>query len=314
MLKCEINNTCEGNGIIERIEGNGWDIDADHIELNGINAHIVEELECRCIFLDGPAVEDLFKNLSDLLKENGKLRKENTGLRNYIDEMKKSDESVNCCANDVLITETLHLRQIVEEQDERIKRLEKDLKEKEAVIKDLQFDRDHYIESCKILKRSIEEKNNYINKLDKYLGDKNAEIDELNDKLKKYDNTQISLIENVIFLESALTIAGKMSDILNFIREAGSSNSGFAVKTFPHFIPDYDITVSVSRKEETNVENNKPGKYDITKEMVRWLDEEIKNNTDYATKIFNKESKENIFSITFCKVPVESEVVTNEQD
>lgn len=47
---------------------------------------------------------------------------------------------------------------------------------------------------------------------------------------------------------------------------------------------------------------------DAAKEVLGWIDGEMKNNTDYATKIFNKEDAENIFSITFCKVPVKSEV------
>lgn len=46
---------------------------------------------------------------------------------------------------------------------------------------------------------------------------------------------------------------------------------------------------------------------DAAKEILAWIDGEMKNNTDYATKIFNKEDAENIFSITFCKVPVKSE-------
>ena len=245
MLKVVSINRREGTGIIERIEGNGWDIDAEHIELNGINAQIINDPENRFITLNGPAVDDLFKSLRDLLKENGKLRmdiddmkKENTGLRNYIDEMEKGNEPANYCINDVLATEALHLRQIVEEQDKGIKRLKNDLKGKDASIKALQFDKDHYEESCKILKRSIEEKNNHINMIDKLLGDKDAEIDELNDKLKKCN---------------------------------------------------------------------------ITKEIIGWLRGIIENKTDYATKIFNKESKENIFSITFCKVPVEPEGVANEQ-
>lgn len=296
MLKCEIINTCEGNGIIERIEGNGWDIDADHIELNGINAHIVEELECRCIFLDGPAVEDLFKNLSDLLKENGKLRtevnnmkKENTGLRNYIDEMKKSDESVNYCANDVLAIETLHLRQIIEEQDKGINRLKKDLKEKEAIIK---------------------EKKDRIKTLNREVRDKDIEIERLNNSLSNY----YELYEKCRVLENKLKLADKWNPIKDFIREKTGDDVIFAIKSFPHFIPDYVINVSVSKQEYDDIEIDKHEKYDSTKEIIRWLDGEIKNNTDYATKIFNKENKENIFSITFCKVPVEPEVVTNEQD
>lgn len=52
---------------------------------------------------------------------------------------------------------------------------------------------------------------------------------------------------------------------------------------------------------------------DIAKEMLKWLDRELKNGTDYATKIFNKEDVENIFSITFCKVPVKSEEGKNDE-
>lgn len=197
MIKHVSINRFEGTGIIERIEGNGWDI-----ELNGVNARIIEDLESRSISLNGPAVEDLFKSLRDLLKENG------------------------------------GLRETIEGQDACINRLEHNLKEKNAVIKDLQFYRENYEERCKILDEAVKEKNKHIKTLQKELKDKDAEVDEFNNKLEKYDST---------------------------------------------------------------------------KEIIKWLYGEIKNNTDYATKIFDKESKKNVFSITFCKVPVEPEVVTNEQ-
>lgn len=289
MLKHVSINRFEGNGIIERIEGNGWDIDTECIEMNGVNAKIIDGPENRIISLNGPAVEDLFKRLRDLLKDNGKLSHD-------INEMKKGDKALNYCANDALATETLHLRR-------SIKELEKDLKEKEAAIRDLQFDRDHYKESCEILDEAVKRKNERINTLEKILGDKDSEIEELNDELnKKWD-----------FLENRLTVADKLNPILSFISGAAFDNVNFAVKTLTYFMPDYDVTVSVSRKEDKDVEIDKPEKYEGTKEILGWLREMIDNNTDYATKIFNKESKENIFSITFCRVPVEPEVVTNEQ-
>lgn len=281
MIKHVSINRFEGNSIIERIEGNGWDIDANRIELNGINAQIIDDPENRIISLNGPAVEDLFKSLRDLLKENSKLRMD-------IDDMDKGDESVNYCTNDVLATETLYLNKTIEEKEDRIKKLEKDLKEKEDVI---------------------EEKKARIRTLNKELLGKNIEIDALNNSLSNY----YKLSEKCSILENKLTVTDKLNPILNFVSEAAGDNVNFAIKTFLYFTPDYDVTVSVSRKEEKDIEINKPGKYDITKEITRWLDGEIKNKTDYATKIFNKESKENIFSITFCKVPVEPEGVANEQ-
>jgi chromosome segregation ATPase len=243
MLKHVSINRFEGTGIIERIEGNGWDIDADSIELNGVNARINECLENRTISLNGPAVEDLFKSLQDLLKENGRLRENiemkkaririlnkelldknfkidvlNNSLSNYYELSEKcsilenSDSSVNYCTNDVLATETLYLRQTIEEQDECIRHLENGLKEKDIAIKVLQLDKDRYKERCEILERSIEEKNDHINMLDKLLGEWNP--------------------------------------IKDFIRETTGDDIDFAVKTFLHFIPDYEVTVSVSRQED----------------------------------------------------------------
>lgn len=311
MIKVVSINRCEGTGIIERIEGNGWDIDADSIELNGVNARINENLENRTISLNGPAVEDLFKNLRDLVKENGELRKD-------IDKMKKDNEVVNYCANDVLTTETLYLRQIIEklkeelrDKDAEIDELNTNLKNHENTQKLIIQRNNELIEKCDFLDKrlkdkdgTIEGKKARIRMLKKELKDKDAEIDELNDELnKKWD-----------FLENRLTVADKLNPILSFISEAAYDNVNFAIKTLTYFIPDYDVTVSVSRKEEKDVEINKPEKYDDMIEIIGWLRGIIENKTDYATKIFNKESKENIFSITFCKVPIEPEVVTNEQD
>lgn len=229
MIKQVSINRFEGNGIIEKIEGNGWDIDAERIELNGINARIIENLENRIVSLDGPAVEDLFKSLRDLLKENS------------------------------------GLRETIEEQDACINRLEHSLKERGAVIKVLQFDKDHYKESCEILERSIEEKKDHINMLDKLLGDKDAEIDRLNDKLEKYTIKEISsiirhncelvekcdeLTDKCRVLENELKLADKWNPIKDFIHEATGEDFDFAVKTFLNFIPDYEVTVSVSRQED----------------------------------------------------------------
>ena len=59
---------------------------------------------------------------------------------------------------------------------------------------------------------------------------------------------------------------------------------------------------------DTDITRMYPCTYsDAAKEILGWIDGEMKNNTDYATKIFNKEDVGNIFSITFCKVPVKSE-------
>lgn len=245
---------------IEKIEGNGWDIDADHIKLNGVNAHVVGEPECRCIFLDGPAVEDLFKNLRDLLKENSKLIEdiddmqiENYELRGYVNDTEKNNEAVNYCTTDVLTTETLYLRQTIKKQDEYIRKLKNDLIEKESVIRDLRFYKDNYKERCKILERSIEEKENRINMLDKLLGDKDAEIDEL----KKYDNTQKliiqrnnELIEKRDLLENKLKLADKWNPIKDFIREITGEDVDYATITVSHLMPGYYVTVSVSKQED----------------------------------------------------------------
>jgi predicted RNase H-like nuclease (RuvC/YqgF family) len=104
------------------------------------------------------------------------------------------------------------LRQTIEEQDECIRHLENGLKEKDNAIKVLQLDKDRYKERCEILKRSIEEKEDHINMLDKLLGEWNP--------------------------------------IKDFICETTGDDIDFAVKTFLHFIPDYEFTVSVSRQED----------------------------------------------------------------
>lgn len=263
MIKHVSINRFEGNGIIERIEGNGWDIDVNHIEMNGINAHIIDNPENRIISLNGPAVEDLFKSLRDLLKENGKLR-ENIEMKKarirmlnnkLLDKNIKIDVLNNSLSNYYELSEKCS---ILEKQDEHIKTLEKSLIEKEAVIRALQFDKDHYKESCKILERSIEEKNDHINMLDKLLSDRNVEIDELKNKLKKYDYTQIpsiirhnnELVDKCNFFDSVLPLAVKMNPILNFIKETRDNNIDYAKKTLSHFMPGYNVTVSVSRQED----------------------------------------------------------------
>lgn len=59
---------------------------------------------------------------------------------------------------------------------------------------------------------------------------------------------------------------------------------------------------------DTDITRMVPCTYsDAARISFAWIDGEMKNNTDYATKIFNKEDAENIFSISFCKVPVKSE-------
>lgn len=274
MLKVVGINRFEGKGIIERIEGNGWDIDAERIELNGINARLIEDLENRIISLNGPAVEDLFKSLRDLLKENGKLKMDIAKLNDKL-ERYDSAQTITSRQNTNLI--------------KKCDSLEKDLKEKEAII---------------------EEKKDRIKALNREVRDNGLEIERLNNSLSNY----YELYEKYHVLENKLTVADKLNPILDFISGASYDTVNFAIQTFLYFIPDYDVTVSVSRKEEKDVEIDKSEKYDGTKEILGWLRSMMENNTDYATKIFNKESKENIFSITFCKVPVEPEVVTNEQD
>lgn len=168
MIKQVSINRFEGNGIIERIEGNGWDIDAYRIELNGINARIDEGLENRIISLNGPAVEDLFKNLRDLLKENS------------------------------------GLRETIEEKKDRIKALNREAR------------------------------------------DKVVEIERLNNSLSNY----YELYEKCRVLENKLKLADKWNPIKDFIREATGEDFDFAVKTFLNFIPDYKVTVSVSKQED----------------------------------------------------------------
>lgn len=304
MIKQVSINRFEGNGIVERIEGNGWDIDAECIELNGINARIDEGLENRIISLDGPAVEDLFKSLRDLLKENSGLREtieEQDACINrlehslkerdaVIDDMKinnikNPNESANYCANDVLAIETLHLRQIIEEQDKSIKRLDKErhidccrrldkaIEEKDSYIKTLETklsdankDRDIVIEEkielIKILDQEmrnkdiekdlkgkeaiIEEKNERIKTLNGEVRDKDIEIERLNNSLSNY----YELYEKCRVLENKLKLADKWIPIRDFIHEATGEDFDFAVKTFLNFIPDYEVTVSVSRQED----------------------------------------------------------------
>lgn len=301
MIKHVSINRFEGYGIIERIEGNGWNIDADHIELNDVNARIIEDLENRTISLNGPTVEGLFKSLRDLLKENG-------GLRGYVNDMERS----------------------IEEKDDRVKTLEKKLGDANIEIAKLNDKLEGYdssetisnnqinylMDKCDSLEKDlkekeaiIEEKKARIRMLNNKLLDKNIKIDVLNNSLSNYHE----LSEKCSILENKLTIADKWNPIKDFIRETTGDDANFAIKTFLHLVPDYDVTISVSRKEEKDVEINKPEKRDSTKEILGWLRGMIENNTDYATKIFDKESKENVFSITFCKVPIEPEVVANEQ-
>lgn len=265
MIKHVSINRFEGTGIIERVEGNGWDIDADHIELNGVNARISEDPESRSISLNGPAVEDLFENLREMLKENAKLRKniddmqmESHESKGCINDTEKNNEVVNYCANDILTTETLYLRQVIEKQDEYMRKLKNDLKEKEAVIRDLQFYKDNYEERCEILDEAVKGKNECIKTLNKELKDKDAEIDELKNELK---NTTIrkylsiirhnnELIEKCNFLENKLELADKWNPIKDFIRETTGDNIDYATVTVSHLMPGYYVTVSVSKQED----------------------------------------------------------------
>lgn len=199
MIKQVSINRFEGNGIIERIEGNGWDIDAECIELNGINARIEERLENRIISLDGPAVEDLFKSLRDLLKENS------------------------------------GLRETIEEKNERIKTLNREVRDKDIEIERLNNSLSNYYELYEKY-RVLENK----------VRNKNVEIERLNRKLERYDE----IVDKNVRLENKLKLADKWNPIKDFIREATGEDFDFAVKTFLNFIPDYEVTVSVSKQED----------------------------------------------------------------
>lgn len=65
---------------VETIKGNGWDINAERIELNGINAAFNCEDDYRYISMNGPAVEDIFRCMQELIKENEALTEKNERL------------------------------------------------------------------------------------------------------------------------------------------------------------------------------------------------------------------------------------------
>lgn len=289
MLKVVSINRCDGTDIIERIEGNGWDIDANRIELNGINARVDEGLENRIITLDGPAVEDLFKNLCDLLKENGELRAlldRDTTRKKYQSNLEK-EKNISRELNEEcnkLTEKTEELERKHEKAKEYIKELDKILKDTSQELADCRHNNLVLIEQ----KRELEDNNKQVAKSRDYWHD---------EWIKLHDDKNALITANENISAEIKRLREEISD-LNTINKKLNEKS----KEQTYGIRYYDLREMY------------PCTYsDAAKEILRWIDREMKNGTDYATKIFNKEDVENIFSITFCKVPVEPEVVTNEQ-
>lgn len=108
--------------------------------------------------------------------------------------------------------------------------------------------------------------------------DIDSEQDEHNEKTENYDRLQ-DLYLKEINKQNALRENKSLKEILN------EEKMNAVIKNAIDFQPKSFNKCDTARK----------------------MHEEMTNNTDYATKIFNKEDAENIFSITFCKVPVKSE-------
>lgn len=218
---------------VETIKGNGWDINSERIELNGINATFNYELDCKYISLGGPAVEDIFKYLRDLIKENRELE-ETLDM-----EINKRDGYINC------------------------------------------------------LKRKLDEKTENYNRLqDLYL---------------KEVNKRCALNERICELEEEIDECSYETDIQNHefktLKEM-LNDEKMNEKTINYSMNDAMMTKKVY---DTDITRMYPSTYsDAAKEILGWIDGEMKNGTDYATKTFNKEDEEHTFNICFRKVPAKS--------
>lgn len=276
---------------IEKIKGNGWDVDAEHIELNAINAEFIYELEHRYITVKGPAVKDIFKHLCDLIKknealteENEGLAKENQGLKKFCEEqrenfdakIKKRDERIDC------LTEMLQqeifdgavLRTRLDEKTENHDRLQ-DLYLKE-------------INKNNALKKRIRE----------------LEEEKMDSAVINYCMNDVVATKNVVGFQPK---SFNECDAASKIYEAMTSSPD-EIHARAKGIIDGSPNKKFTSVYDTDITRMFPCTYsDAAKEVLGWIDSEMKNNTDYATKIFNKEDVGNIFSITFCKVPVKSE-------
>lgn len=232
-----------GKGI-EQIRGNGWDIDSERIELNGINATFVDYDDVRLISMRGPAVEDMFKCLCDLIKKNGALTEENERLAKENQELEK----------------------YIDEQEEEFNM---EIKKRDGRV------------DC-------------LNKmLQKEIFDETILRTRLNEKTENHDRLQDLYLKEV----------NKQNELRKRIRELEEEKTNAAVTNYC-----MNDVVMTKKVYDTDITRMFPCTYsDVAKEVLDWIDGEMKNNTDYATKIFNKEDVGNIFSITFCKVPVKSE-------
>lgn len=224
---------------VETIKGNGWDVNSERIELNGINAELICEDDYRCVSMNGPAVEDIFKCLRDLIKENEtltekneRLAKENQKLETYCKELRE------------------YFNAKIERRDERIRELE----EENAKLKAENFNLSQ----------------------DLYLKEINKQFYKTDIQDHKFKSLKEMLNDE------------KMNE-----------------KTINYCMNDVMMTQKVY---DTDITRMYPSTYsDAAKDILNWIDGEMKNDTDYATKIFNKEDVENMFSVTFCKVPAKSE-------
>lgn len=283
---------------VETIKGNGWDINSERIELNGINAELICEDDYRCVSMNGPAVEDIFKCLHDLIKENKALAEKNerlTGenytLTNYCDAQRKIYKT---------------------EMDKR-----------DCYIKSLKTKIEKRTERNRELEEEIKIRDEYMDCLETTLDEKTENYDRLQDLYLKEINKQNALRERVRELEEEKTNAAVtnycMNDVITAKNMVGFQPKSFnecdaTRKVYDRIISSPDEIYSRSQRiiegssyRDTDITHMYPSTYsDAAKEVLGWIDGEMKNGTDYATKIFNKEDAENIFSITFCKVPVES--------
>lgn len=229
---------------VAMFKGDGWGIDADHIMLNGIDAEFVYELEHRNISVKGPAVEDIFKFLRDLIKKNGALTEENERLAKENQELEK----------------------YIDEQEEEFNM---EIKKRDGRV------------DC-------------LNKmLQKEMFDETILRTRLDEKTENYDRLQDLYLKEI----------NKSNTLHERIRELEEEKTNAAVTNYC-----MNDVVMTKKVYDTDITRMFPCTYsDAAKEVLGWIDGEMKNNTDYATKIFNKEDVGNIFSITFCKVPVKSE-------
>lgn len=278
---------------IEGIKGNGWGIDPERIELNGVNAKFIDYRDVSLISLGGPAVEDIFKCLRDLIKKNGalteeneRLAKENQGLKKFCEEQReyfnkkieKRDERIDCLTEQLKkeISDAAIIKNRLDEKTENHDRLQ-DLYLKE-VNKRCTLN-EHILE----LEEEIERLKTENNKIVYTTGIQDHEFKSLKEKLNEECDATRKMYDAM--MASPDEIHARAKGIIE-----GSHNTKFTS------VYDTDITRMY------------PCTYsDAAKEVLSWIDGEMKNNTVYATKIFNKEYVGNIFSITFCKVPVKSE-------